>query len=114
MTETPVKDSFATEASSFVTQWDRLRLDLRKSFGDLPDPDVVRPVIQQAEWIYFQNDNPFRDLTDVDLWTIRLASSFLRWLADPGNPAHWDKMFAARSVLDQHYPWTTVSDNDDG
>jgi hypothetical protein len=89
VTET-VKDSFAVEARCFVAQWDRLKLPARTSFGDIPDAEVVRPVIQQAEWIFFQNDNPFRDFTDIDLWVIRLASSFLRWLADPTNPRFWD------------------------
>jgi hypothetical protein len=69
-----VKDSFATEARAFVAQWDRLKLPGRKSFGDIPDPEIVRPVIHQAEFICYQNDNPFRDFTDVDLWTMRLAS----------------------------------------
>ena len=57
VTET-VKDSFAVEARCFVAQWDRLKLPARTSFGDIPDAEVVRPVIQQAEWIFFQNDNP--------------------------------------------------------
>jgi hypothetical protein len=102
-----VQDSFATEARAFVAQWDRLKLPGRKSFGDIPDPEIVRPVIHQAEFICYQNDNPFRDFTDVDLWTMRLASSFLRWLADPGNPKWWDRQFAARAELDREdaYPW---------
>jgi hypothetical protein len=99
------KDSFATEARAFVSQWDRLNLPARKSFGDIPDPEVVRPVIQMAEFLYWQNSNPLRDFSDIDLWTVRLASSFLRWLADPGNPKWWDRMFGARSELEREYPW---------
>jgi hypothetical protein len=100
-----VKDSFATEARAFVAQWDRLNLVGRKSFGDIPDAIVVRPIIAQAEWLFYQDSNPFRDFTLVDLLTIRLASSFLRWLADPGNPRHWDTMFAVRVELESEYPW---------
>jgi hypothetical protein len=105
VTETPIRDSFAVEAKAFVAAWDRLKLAQRKNFADLPDAELVRPVIQQAEWIWFQNDNPFRDFTDIDLWTIRLASSFLRWLADPTNARFWDRMFDCRAELGREYPW---------
>jgi hypothetical protein len=104
VTET-VKDSFATEARAFVEQWDRLNLVGRKSFGDIPDAAIVRPVISQAEFLWMQRDNPFRDFTLPQLQVIDFAGSFLRWLPDPGNPERWDSMFAARVNIDDEYPW---------
>ncbi len=102
----PVKDSFPVEARAFVSQWDRLRLPARKSFGDIPeDHETVRPVMQQAEWVYGQHNNPLRDFTVPELLTIDFAAAFLRWLHDPGNPALWDVMFEARVNIDDVYMW---------
>lgn len=100
-----MKDSFPVEARAFVAQWDRLKFPARVSFADFPDPENVRPVIQQAEAICLQQGNPFRDLSDSDLWIMRLASTFLSWCSDPGNPKWWDRMMGARAELDREYPW---------
>jgi hypothetical protein len=106
MTETPVRDSFDVEALAFVAAWDKLNLVGRKSFGDIPDAEIVRPVIRQAEFIYCQRNNPFRDFTGPQLLVVDLAAEFLRWLPDFTNPDRWSNQFGVRWDLHHNgYPW---------
>lgn len=94
-------DVFAHEASAFLNGYDLLKFDQRQTFADLPDNKArVRALIGQAEWLRDQRSNPFVDFTLPQLVVIDLADSFLRWCADPTNPARWEQLFDLRYSLD--------------
>jgi hypothetical protein len=97
-----MRDSFTCERDAFVAAWDRLGMADKKSFADFPAAEDVRPLKRQAQFLADQFNNPLRDFNLTDLWGIELASSFLRWAEDPGNPARWQEMFNARVEIDRH------------
>jgi hypothetical protein len=90
---------FISMTTELLRAYDALRLPDRKNFQELPDPADVRRAIAAAESVAAQSNNPFFDFDLMDLWAITLASAFLAWQADPGNPQRWYECFDAREWL---------------
>jgi hypothetical protein len=93
-------DMFAHEATAFLNGFDLLKMDQRDSFADLPDKAKVRLLITQAEFLAVQRTSPFQDLTLPQLLVIDFADHWLRWCADPTNPARWETLFDLRGALE--------------
>ena len=89
-------DGIAVEGHAFVRGVERLNLDTRKSFEDLPDKSDITPLVAQAEFLTCQTSNPFIDLTAAEMFLISYAASFLRWVQNPTKQESWEELFACR------------------
>jgi hypothetical protein len=92
-----VTNHFNSEARAFVASYDKLGLE-QKTEWTLPEPEVVRPMIQHAEFFRDQANNPLMDFDIPQLLVIDLANDFLRWCADPSQP-RWRQLFRDRNVI---------------
>jgi hypothetical protein len=95
-----MSDHFTTEAAAFIIQYDRLKLDERRSYSDLPPKPDTRVVLGMAEKFRVQRTNPFRNFSPWDIHALDLADAFLKWAADFTNPNAWRAVFEARVELD--------------